>query len=213
MSKNIKNIIFDLGGVIINIDFNLSINAFIKLGIKDFNNIFSKAKQNNFFDKLDTGNISQQEFYNYLFDFLPSNVSEKDIDSAWNAMLQDFPKQRIELLKSLSKNYKLFLLSNTNIFHFPICNKQFEEQFNIKLSSLFYKVYYSHLIGKRKPDIKTFEFIIEDSNLIPEETFFIDDSIQHILSAKKLGIKVHHLLDEEDICDLFDNNNRLVNFK
>jgi putative hydrolase of the HAD superfamily len=201
LSPQIENIIFDLGGVIINIDYQKTIDAFIELGIKNFHNIFSQASQNKTFDKLDIGELSNTDFYTKIKILFPKPISEQEIENAWNAMLLDIPPRRIALLKKLKKKHKLFLLSNTNAIHFPVFQKQLKKQEGLLLEDLFDKTYYSHKIGMRKPDKEVFQLILNENNILAEKTLFIDDSEQHILGAKKLGIKILHLKND-DICNL-----------
>ena len=190
----IKNIIFDLGGVILNIDYHLTINAFKNMGVENFEKLFSQAQQNGLFDKLDKGQVSPQEFRNNLRELVKFSLSDSAINHAWNAMLLDFPHHRIELLVNVRKHYKTFLLSNTNAIHIEEYNQILERTFGYKnLSFLFNKEYYSHEIGMRKPDKGVFLHIIKENLIQPEETLFIDDSIQHVEAAKNLGINAYHL--------------------
>ena len=206
---NIKNIIFDLGGVILNIDYQLTAKEFRKLGFADYNNLFTKLNQNKIFDLLETGKISPDFFLNELKKISTKDISNNDLINAWNAMLLDFPKKRIEILKILKNKYRTFLLSNTNEIHLKAYNKTLFDTFGINdLSEILEKEYYSHIIGMRKPDLEIFEFVLNENNLIPEETLFIDDSPQHIDAARKLGIKAYHLKDDETICDLFNSKNK-----
>ena len=122
---------------------------------------------------------------------------------AWNSMLLDLPESRLDLLRSLNSNYKLFLLSNTNAIHInSISNTLGEKQWK-SFCNLFDKMYLSHEIGVRKPNIEAFQFILKQQKLNPNEVLFIDDSPQHIEGAKKLGIICYHLKDGEDITTLF----------
>jgi hypothetical protein len=113
----IRNIIFDLGGVIINLDPAATAKAFVKLGLSDWDNQYSQAKQSGLFDEYDKGKISDAEFRSGLRTFLPENVSDQQIDDAWNAMLLDIPPKRLELLSAVRKDHRIFLLSNTNFIH------------------------------------------------------------------------------------------------
>lgn len=202
--KHIKNIIFDLGGVLLNIDYNKTAQEFKKLGINNFEEIYSKAKQNHLFDKLEIGAITPEEFRNSLKQLISIDITDNQIDEAWNAMLLDFPYSRLELLKKVSKEFRIFLLSNTNEIHYEIYNKQLNEVYGIeKLENLFNKDFYSFKLGMRKPDDEIFEYVLNNQNLNPEETLFIDDSIQHIETAKKLGINTFHLTEGIDITDIF----------
>lgn len=186
----IKNIIFDLGGVILNIDFNKTIEAFRKLGISEIEEIYTGYRQSNFFDSYDKGKISDREFIETLKKHLRCPVGDVQVLKAWNAMILDFPADRIELLKRLKKKYRLFLLSNTNSLHFPFYNKQLLDVYGIKdLSMLFEVTYYSFRFGMRKPDLEFFNLLMTENKLNPYETLFVDDVLLNLEAAEKLGIK------------------------
>ncbi len=192
--RNAKHIIFDLGGVILNIDYHLTINAFKALGFENFDNLFTQAQQIGLFDQLDQGLISPTGFRNGIRQLTPIPITDSAIDNAWNAMLLDFPTKRLELLGKIRKHYQTFLLSNTNAIHLESYNQILKTTFGLdNLSSFFNKEYYSHLIHLRKPNAEAFELILKENQLIPQETIFIDDSIQHVEGAKKLGILAYHL--------------------
>lgn len=190
----INNIIFDLGGVIINIDYDKSIQELQKLCKDNCSIAYSQKEQSHLFDLLETGACSNAEFRNGLRDTYKIDATDDQIDEAWNAMLLDIPQERIDLLLDLGKKYRIFLLSNTNAIHLERFNQIVAHSFTIpSLDSLFEKTYYSHLVGKRKPDAAIFEQILAANNLQKEDTLFIDDSIQHIHSANTIGIKTLHL--------------------
>ena len=200
--KNIKSIIFDLGGVLLNISYQKTIEEFEKLGIENSSAFYSKKSQKNIFNLLETGEISENEFVKVIKRSCKSATTDQ-IQFAWNAMLLDFPKKRINLLINLKKEYQIFLLSNTNEIHINKFKKIMgEEEYN-KFYNLFNKVYYSHQIGYRKLNAEAFQLIIEENNLNSDEVLFIDDSPQHIEGAKKLGINCYHLKDGEDVISLF----------
>jgi putative hydrolase of the HAD superfamily len=185
----IKNILFDLGGVLYHIDYGLTIKAFEKLGIKNFHEHFSQQQQNSLFDRLETGKISEEGFIKEMKALLP-HCTREEIINAWNALLIGFPQKNIQLIQDLSKQYRLFLLSNTNAIHIKRINKLLYEDYNLKsLDPLFDKVYLSHQIGMRKPNSETFEWVLKDAGILAQETLFIEDSIQHIESASKVGIQ------------------------
>lgn len=204
MNQKIDTIIFDLGGVVLNLDYNLTINAFKKLGKENFERLYTQSEQDKIFDQFEIGKISASEFRAYLKSFLDNSVNDADIDVAWNAMLLDLPKHRIDLLLELKKRYRIFLFSNTNEIHLDAFQKIIFDSFGDKnlLETIFHQTYYSHLVGFRKPTAEAFEVVLNDHNLIPEKTLFIDDSEQHIEGAKKLGINTIHLVNQ-DIQDLF----------
>ncbi|MEC7864213.1 MAG: HAD-IA family hydrolase, partial [Bacteroidota bacterium] len=175
---------------------------FKKLGIKNPSSFYSKKAQNNLFNKIETGEISEREFLLKLQKEAP-NTSIKQVKNAWNAMLLNLPETRINLLKKINQKYSIFLLSNTNAIHIA----KFEKILGInqyhKFCNLFNKVYYSHKIGFRKPQTKAFQLILNENKLLAHEVLFIDDSPQHIEGAEKIGIKTHHLQDNEEVTTLF----------
>ena len=200
----IKNIIFDLGGVILNINYELTSKSFENLGGFKFENLYSQAKQKNIFNQLETGEISSSIFRSELKKLMGFNVSDEKFDQSWNAMLLDLPIKRLELIKSLGFSYNTFLLSNTNEIHI----KAFKQIINEKIGysnfvSCFKKCYYSSEIGLRKPNLACFNYVLKQNNLIAQETLFIDDSIQHIEGAKKAGLKTYHLKNEEELVTSF----------
>lgn len=202
--KNIQNIIFDLGGVILNIDYNATEKAFQQLGIPQFETLFSQLRQNAFFDDWETGKITKEDWLSQMQETCGKEISRDQIIAAWNAMLLDFPLSRLQLLQQLRNHYDLFLLSNTNEIHEEAFNEILRAQTGLpSLAVLFEKVYFSHRIGLRKPDAAPFQKILEENGLKAEETLFIDDSPQHIETAKTLGIQTIHLVAPQTIEDIF----------
>jgi glucose-1-phosphatase len=205
---NIKNIIFDLGGVILNIDYHLTIDAFKNLGFENFDSVFTQKKQTGIFDQLDKGLISPEKFRDGVRELSGKPFTNQQIDDAWNAMLLDFPIHRLELLKMVHNQYKTYLLSNTNQIHIEVYNQILEKTFGVKdLSPFFEKEYYSHIIHMRKPHAEVYQLILNQNNLKPEETLFIDDTEQHVIGAKEVGLNAYHLklTEGETIEDLFKN--------
>lgn len=201
----IKNIIFDFGGVIYDIDFNRARNAFAEIGVGNFDELYSQASQNHLFERLEKDLISPDEFRNEMRNITNKQISDFEIDAAWNALLVGFRYERLELLQSIRNNYKIFLFSNTNRIHYAHFLKQFQSFANFKsFDGLFVKSFFSFDIKRRKPDRDAYYYIIETMKLIPEETLFIDDSIQNINPAKEIGIKCWHLT--KDVTTLFSNN-------
>ena len=182
-------IIFDLGGVIIDLDYLRTAAEFVKLGMSDFDEIYSKAKQSNLFDDFEKGIMSVDGFRSELKKHLPLNISDEQIDHAWNAMLIDIPVQRVEFLKRVGANHRIFLLSNTNRIHVKAFTKMAEDIFGKNnFLSIFEKCYLSCEMGMRKPDAEIFEKVISDNNLDRTKTLFIDDSKQHVEGALKVGL-------------------------
>lgn len=194
----IKNIILDLGGVLINLDYNRTNEELAKLG---YANGFTKAKQVDLFDRLEEGKISDSDFFKEFNNLANSNHDDQTIINSWNAILLDFPAERLELLKSLGEKYRVFLFSNTNSIHIQQVYLNLQKEHNIpNLDNHFEKVYLSNELGIRKPKPEGFTYIVEAHKLKTEETLFIDDSPQHIEGAKQAGINAEWLqLDKEDI--------------
>ena len=204
--KDIKNIIFDFGGVIIDIDFWLSINAFISLGAENFDELYSQSQQTGIFDELDKGNITTEEFCKAIKKHLPKSVTNQQVIEAWNAILMGIPEHRIHLLEEIRNQYGIFLLSNTNLIHYPIYTHELQQKYGYNsLSELFEKVYFSFECHMRKPDPAFFKMVMKENGLIPEETLFVDDSEQNIPPAQSLGIITVFLKKGTDVCDLFEN--------
>jgi glucose-1-phosphatase len=187
--KETKAIIFDLGGVLLDIDYDKTTQAFEVLGVQHFNRMYSQAEANPLFQRLETGKIDPEAFCQEMMEYVPGISCEDDVVEAWNAMLLHFRKESIEEVKRLRKNYKIFLLSNTNSIHLQSFNKTYEETVGGNFIDLFDKGYLSHEIGHRKPDPEAYEFVLNENNLKPSEVLFIDDSIQNIEAADKLGLK------------------------
>jgi HAD superfamily hydrolase (TIGR01509 family) len=200
-------IIFDLGGVIINLNYKKTEEAFKKLFGTDFSEIYSKQSQTDIFNKLETGEISEKQFVEAMQNSSSQNsekISHQDIITAWNAMLLDIPKERIELLEKIGKEKRIFLLSNTNEIHKKAFDKIVLDAHKMEgLESLFEKAYFSHLVGMRKPHTEIFDFVIQENKLNPQTTLFIDDSPQHIEGALKIGLQAYHLeVSTHSILDL-----------
>jgi glucose-1-phosphatase len=190
MIKGIKHIIFDLGGVLLNLDYSLTEKAFINAGVKNFGELYSQLAQGDIFDRWETGKMSRAEFISAMQQASSTPLTEAQILDAWNAMLLDFPVRRLQILQQLRNYYDLFLLSNTNEIHEETFNNTLMRQHGIPNIGVFFdKVYMSHRVGLRKPMPEIFERVLEDNGLKASETLFIEDSPQHIETAKKLGIQ------------------------
>lgn len=204
--KNINAIIFDLGGVILNIDYNRPAEVFAKFGVENFHELYGKAKQNGLFDDFETGKLSIDAFCNGLRKVSGKWLSNEQIITAWNSLLLDLPDERIKLLYRLKQEFPLYLLSNTNQIHVDFFENYIENKYGCFIfKELFINYYYSHQIGLRKPHKACFEYVLNKNRLNPAHTLFIDDSIQHIEGASYCGIRSYLLKEEEDIVSLFEN--------
>jgi putative hydrolase of the HAD superfamily len=194
----IKNIILDFGGVLLDIDYQLTEKAFIDLGCRNFRALYSQAAQANLFDDFETGKISEDVFFEELKRLanIP-HLTEKDLKNAWNAMLIGFRTEVYVMLQELKQKYRLFLLSNTNETHINAFEKLLEKVCPVnEFENLFEKVYYSCRINQRKPNAECFQFVLNNANIKPEETIFIDDSIQHVEGANKASITAFWLQEK-----------------
>lgn len=206
--SDFEAIIFDLGGVVLPINYQKTADSIRELGLEDFDKLYSKAQQEGLFDRFETGEISAQHFINQLLDFFPVKISPNKIVSAWNDMLLDFPMENLDFLSALKEEKRTFLLSNTNEIHVQAFNRKIKKTANQNsLDPYFEKIYFSNEIGKRKPHPETFEYICSINNLNPSNTLFIDDSIQHIEGAQKIGLQTHHFQAGESILSLFEKWN------
>ena len=206
---NIKNIIFDLGIVLLDLDFEKAKSKFEKLGMKDMDRYYSIFDANSFFHNFETGKISEEDFIHELKHHLPNGVSNKDIYEAWNAIIAGFPTYKIDILKNLYQKYRIFLMSNTNMIHARKYEAQFQKQAGISIHEIFEKVYYSHDMGLRKPDAKIFEIILKNHQLKAEETLFIDDIEANLVPARSLRIHTIRYERKMNLFTIFNmqNNN------
>ena len=188
--QGIKNIIFDLGGVILNLDNKRTEDAFTSLGVKDFRSYFGHGHASDFFREYEVGGISDRQFIDSIRQLTGISVPDEAIVDGWNALLLDFPPERLQLLKQLRKSYRLFLFSNTNALHLAALQKTYIDAFGGgSLEDHFEKTYYSHLLGMRKPDKESFEYILRENQLSAGETMFVDDAIINVEGAEQVGLR------------------------
>lgn len=202
----IENIIFDYGNVIFMIDFERAQQAFIHLGVKNVAQVFGHMQQSSLFDDFDTGQISAAQFRDGIRQLTRQDtLKDEEIDAAWNALLIGVPPGRHELLLSLKQRYQTFLLSNNNEIHYGWIMQYLKQQYGLTdNSTLFVRDYYSHLLGMRKPNREIFEWILNEHQLQPETTLFIDDSPQHIATAKSLGLQTELLTAPDTLEQLIE---------
>ena len=206
MSAKIKNIIFDLGGVILDIDENIVYKELEKMGI----NVSELAQSKEFMDifsKFDIGVYTAPTFRKKLKALLgQEKMTDQRFDAIWNSMLLDIPRERIEAIEKVKKHYKIFLMSNSNVIHYDLYVRDLQLRFGYnEFDELFNKSYFSFAEHLEKPDPRFFELILDHEGLLPEETLFIDDTAENIKVAKKLGIRTYHISRDELVRNLFDN--------
>jgi glucose-1-phosphatase len=198
----VKNIIFDLGGVLLNLDFVGSRNAFIQLGVPQIDDLFRVTHEDTFWKQYETGRLNDQQFVEAARKLAIAGTTDDAIIVAWNSMLLDFPKERVDFLDKLKEKYRLFLFSNTNAIHLQSFQKSFREVYGREMDSLFEKAWYSHVINRRKPDVEAFRFIVDEAGLEASATLFIDDSLPNVEGARKAGLQAKHLAEGMSILDL-----------
>ena len=201
--RNIDNIIFDLGGVILTLDMPAAEKKFTDLGVKNYNELFRSGNVSSFFKDYEIGAIDNATFLSSLRGLAGLPLSDEVLINAWNAMLGIFPEDRIRLLQQLKSKYRLFLFSNTNALHMDTIRKMYAGTFdNAYFDDLFEKAYYSHTLGMRKPDTVSFERIIEEKGLNPARTLFVDDSLPNIEGARSAGLQGVHIKPGTTILDI-----------
>jgi glucose-1-phosphatase len=187
--NNIDNIIFDLGGVIMDIDVRKTQQAFREMGVKDIDRYFGHGFAASFFKEHEMGTISDEHFVREIRSLVQMDLPEEEIIRAWNALLLSFPPERITLLKAISKKYRIFLFSNTNAIHHQQFQQIFRNAFpGEQFDDHFEKAYYSHVLGKRKPDMPAFQSVIHESGLDPGRTLFVDDALVNVEGAVRAGL-------------------------
>ena len=176
------------------------------MGVEDFEHSYSQLDQSDLFDKFETGEISSSAFRNGLRKAFNETISDEKLDNAWNAMLLDLPVERLKTLEKLHTEKRISLLSNTNEIHVQSFEAELYKAHGLaNLTSHFDYVYYSCRMGMRKPESRIFEFVIKKQDYVPAQTLFIDDSLQHVEGARKVGLNAYHLRADkgETILDLF----------
>jgi len=209
--QNIKNIIFDYGNVVFHIDFTRVQQAWKQLGINNVADFYGHRQQDPVFNLLERGDISAADFRNRIREITNKPaLTDEQIDGAWNAIFLDIPEGNHDLLLKLKTKYRTFLLSNTNNIHFDYFNGYLKKHYNLDNNDpLFEKTYFSHMVRKRKPEAAIFEQVLNENNLNPAETLFIDDSPQHLETAKQLGIQTF-LMTAPDTIQKFFEREKLI---
>lgn len=202
--EGIKNIIFDLGNVIVDIDFELTVQAFQKLGGDKIDLNLENYMDHPIFGAIEKGEITPAQFRDEIRRMLQKEVSDEQIDQAWGAVIINTDQARIDLIKKLSTDYRLFILSNTDAIHIARATAIFKNNFNIDMEALFEKCYYSHDLAMEKPGLEIYKTVLNDAGMLAKETVFIDDKEDNVEAALSLDIQAYHLDTEKDsLCSLF----------
>ena len=196
--QKIKTLLLDLGGVLLNIEYHQTADAFKALGASGFDQLYSQTGASLLFEQLETGQVKEADFYKAMEPYCRPGTTHPQMETAWNAILLDFRVSSVQYLDQLSERYNLYLLSNTNSIH----HRAFEQSFVAEtgrrsLDDCFTKAYYSHLIQRRKPYPDTYHFVLNDAGITAAESLFIDDSLVNIIGAKEAGLSTHLLTGDE----------------
>ncbi len=210
MSDKIKNIIFDFGGILINLDYNLSFDQ-----LKNQLNITGPIPDDLqvILDEYEMGYFSESSFLHRLQRLTPATPTERQLVDAWNAMLLDLPKNRMEFVKELRSTYNIYLLSNTNHTHLTYVRQHIFSTIGIDQfeKDHFIKAYYSHEIKFRKPNHDIYEYVLRDSQLNPSESLFIDDNANNVRGAQEVGIIAIQHNPQEEIIEKLEDYLNLAN--
>ena len=197
--NNITTLIFDFGGVIINLDLPRCIQRFKDLGFENIDQYLSNFRQSNFFLLYENGTIDTTQFRNEIRKHINKPLADAEIDDAWSAFLRDIPQEKLELLTKLRERFRLLLLSNTNPLHIEMSTKNEFAKRGKTIYDYFEKCYFSYEMKLTKPQPEIFEAVLKDAGLRPEECLFIDDGATNIAQAEKMGIQTYLATPGEDL--------------
>lgn len=199
--KKIKNIIFDLGNVLFPISGQATLCKFQESGVQDVEKLYPKLFETDLPLMLEVGKISPLEFLNSFNRLFGANLSQETFNECWNAMIVSYPEGNTPFLEKLkSEGYNLYVLSNTNAIHVDYLERMAQWR-----EGLFSKIYYSNEIHSRKPDLECFSWVINDAEISPEESVFIDDRAENIEGAQLTGLNTIHLTNQNDLYDTLEN--------
>ena len=204
MDKNIKNIVFDLGGVLVDLDFKSAINGLQKAGFANVKEQLQAFDREGIFQKFELGEMTAEEFRSAIRENSTVTLTDEEVDALWNLMLLEIPREKLELILDLRGKYMVYLLSNTNSIHWDyVCKNAFNYR-GFRVSDYFEKTFLSFEMHLAKPDKAIFERMLEDANLLAEETLFIDDSEANCKAAAEVGIHAHHYHIGDDLKEIFE---------
>ena len=204
MDKKIKNIVFDLGGVLVDLDFKAAINGLQKAGFANVKEQLQSFDREGIFQKFELGEMTAEEFRTAIRENSTVTLTDEEIDALWNAMLLEIPREKLELILDLRGKYMVYLLSNTNSIHWDyVCKNAFNYR-GFRVKDYFEETFLSYEMHLAKPDKAIFEKVLQDANLLPEETLFIDDSEANCKAAEEVGIHAHHYHIGDDLSKFFE---------
>ena len=198
----VKNLLFDFGNVIINIDESKSHAAFHQVLGSSYDVVMKRFSVTKLLKRANTQTVTLKMMCDEI-ETLGVKYQPEQIKSAWNALILDLPEERINLLAKLRRHYNLYMLSNINLLHDEEIERRFQEKYGSNpLRPLFQKMYYSYKIGIAKPDLRAYEKVIQDAGILPEETLFFDDLLENLHAAAQLGFRTQRVTRQEHIVKL-----------
>ena len=204
MDKMIRNIVFDLGGVLVDLDFKAAINGLQQAGFANVKEQLLAFDRGGIFQKFEVGEITADEFRAAIRENSTVTLTDEEVDGLWNAMLLEIPREKLELILELRGKYMVYLLSNTNSIHWDyVCKNAFNYR-GFRVEDYFEETFLSYEMHLAKPDKAIFEKVLHDANLLPEETLFIDDSEANCKAAQEVGIHAHHYHVGDDLKEIFN---------
>lgn len=199
----IKNLVIDFGGVIINLTRNRCIDAFAQLGVDVHEQLSNNYLHKDMFMAIELGQMDPPEFRDAIRRLAPQKLTNKQIDKAWILMLDDVPDYKLDLLLDLKQRYNTMLLSNTNELHWAWSEKNIFSYKGHQAADFFGRIYLSYELHMLKPHADIFQYVLEDAQILPEETLFIDDALPNCQTAESLGMKTYMPEPREDWSHLF----------
>ena len=204
MDKKIRNIVFDLGGVLVDLDFKAAINGLQEAGFANVKEQLLAFDRGGIFQKFEVGEITADEFRTAIRENSTVTLTDEEVDALWNAMLLEIPREKLELILHLRGKYMVYLLSNTNSIHWDyVCKNAFNYR-GFRVEDYFEETFLSYEMHLAKPDKAIFEQVLSDANLLAEETLFIDDSEANCKAAQEVGIHAHHYHVGDDLSKIFE---------
>lgn len=199
---NIRNILFDLGGVVLDIDVQATLRQFYEMGFPPDLLQYPLNMSTDLFYRYETGRLDTESFRNAIRKKTGLGFTDRSFDKAWNAMILGIPAERTRLIRRLGERYDLYMLSNTSELHVQVFEQMYLESAGIRMEDAFKKLYYSYRIGCHKPDHEAWEYVVRDAGITPEETLFLDDNIHNIKASQELGFRAIHIHERTHLLNL-----------
>lgn len=205
--NSVNTLVFDLGGVIINLSYRKTYEAFSQLSNRSVEEITSLAQELKEFKQYETGKIGDDAFRDVIRKSIGIKATDAQLDFAWNAMLLDIPMARLNVLLKLKNTHRLFLLSNTNAIHLRAFNAIIGEVSDQHSADFWFsKTYYSHELGMRKPDVEIYNHVLADNKLQANQTLFFDDLLPNIQGASQVGMQTYHVTNADELFEKLDQH-------